>query len=367
MIKSFKFRIYPNKEQEILIQKTFGCVRYVYNHFLDKRISIYRESKETIGVKECSKELTQLKKELEWLKEPDKWALQNAIWDLDDAYRYFFKGFNGFPKFKTKKDHYNSYRTTYSNNNIEVGTKIKLPKLGMVKFKDNLDRIAGRILNATIIQEPSGKYYCSICCTDVDILFFVRTDNYVGIDLGLKEFAITSDGVKYNNPKYLNKSLAKLAKLQRKLARKSSGSQNYDKARIKLAKCYEHIKHQRYDFLQKLSSELVHKYDVICIEDLKVANMVKNHRLAREISDVGWYLFKRMLVYKANWYGKEIVEIDTYYPSSQLCSNCGYKNSQVKDLSIRDWICPVCGSHHDRDINAAINILNEGKRILGIE
>lgn len=367
MVKALKVRIYPNKTQEELLQKTFGCTRYVYNYFLNRRISVYKESKETLNNILCSRELTQLKKELDWLKEPDKWALQNALRDLDDAYKRFFSGLAKFPKFKSKKNNRKSYRTTFTNNSIEFGNKLKLPKLGRVKYRDKKHTIDGRILNATISQEPNGNYYCSICYTNDKVPVFVRTDEYVGIDLGLKEFAITSDGIKYGNPKFLAKSLKKLARLQKALSRKSSGSNNRNKARIKVAKCYVHITNQRNDFLQKLSSELVNKYDVICIEDLKIANMLKNHKLARSISDVSWYKFVEMLTYKCKWFGKELVKIDTYYPSSQLCSKCGYKNSQVKDLSIREWTCPNCGTHHDRDINASVNILNEGKRILGIE
>lgn len=367
MIKSYKFRIYPNKKQEELIQKTFGCVRFVYNYFLDRRISKYKESREKFGVTLCSKELTQLKKEKEWLKEPDKWALQNALWDLDEAYQMFFKGVNRFPKFKSKKNSYKSYHTTFNNGNIEFGNKIKLPKLGWIKYKDRRKTIEGKILNATIIQEPSGKYYCSVCCDDIDKPKFIRTDKYVGIDLGLKYFAITSDGEKYDNPRYLERSLKRLARLQKALSRKSSGSNNRNKARIKVARCYEYIRHQREDFLHKLTNRLVHTYDVICLEDLKVSNMVKHYKLARNIYGVGWYKFRRIIEYKSKYYGKELVKIDTYYPSSQLCSKCGYKNSQVKDLSIGEWECPSCHTVHDRDVNASVNILKEGKRILGIE
>lgn len=363
--KSYKYRIYPNKKQQELIQKTFGCTRFVYNYYLNKRKEMYEKDKITFTYNMCSKDLTSLKKELEWLKEPDKDSLQKSLKDLDMAYQKFFKEHTGYPKFKTKKDRYKSYRTNCTNNNIRFENKhIKLPKLGYIKVRDK-QIPQGRILNATISQEPNGHYYCSLCCTDVEHMKYPKTNQSVGIDLGLVDFAIFSDETKIDNPQFYEKSEKKLTKLQRELSRKTIGSNRWDKARIKVAKLQKHISNQRNDFLQKLTTNIVKNYDVIAIEDLDVKSMKETDSAIRNkrVGDVSWSEFRRQLTYKTQWYEKQLVVIDKYYPSSQICNVCGNRDGK-KSEDIREWICPNCNSELDRDINAAKNILYEGLRMI---
>lgn len=368
--KCYKFRIYPTEEQERQIQRTFGCCRYVYNYYLAKRKELWETEKKTMSYFDCTKDLTQLKKTDEFLKEVDVTALRTCLKDLDMAYQNFFRGRKknqniGYPKFKSKKDRQKTYRSNNTINSICVnGREIKLPKLGNVKCRGFDQGIQGRILSATIEQTPAGDYYCAICCTDVEIEQLPKTGNTCGVDMGIKELATLDNGTKYTNNKYASENERRLAKLQRALSRKKKGSNRWEKNRIRVAKLQERIANQRKDNLQKVTTELIRQYDTICVEDLNVKGMEQNSRLAKSVADASFYEFRRELEYKAEWYGKKIAVVDRFFPSSQICSACGERFGGTKDLNVRKWACPHCGTEHDRDVNAAKNILAEGLKAI---
>ena len=368
MLKAYKYRIYPNKQQEAQIQKTFGCCRFVYNQTLSYRKELYETKKEAMNKIACNNYVNHvLKKEYDWLKGVDKFALTNSVYNMDNAYQKFFKEKTGYPKFKSKRDNRKSYSTNSTNNNIEVSfenNKIKLPKLKWVKAKVHR-QFLGKIKSATISQNPSGKYFVSIL-VETEHIPLESTGCMVGIDLGIKDLLITSDGKKFDNIRTTKRYEDKLAKEQRKLSHKEKGSRNWNKQRIKVARIHEKITNTRIDNLHKISHKLISDNQVIVSENLSVSNMVRNHNLAKAISDCGWYELTRQLQYKADWNDRDYVKIGRFVPSSQLCSVCGYQNPDTKNLSVREWICPICGIVHDRDVNAAKNILNEGLKLLSI-
>ena len=360
MNTAYKFRIYPNENQRELIEKTFGCTRFVYNHFLDQRIQMYKSEGESIGYTEQQNQLPEMKKELQWLKEVDSTSLQMSIRHLDRAFKNFFRDKRvGFPRFKSKRNNKKSYTVNYVNNNIQVKkNSIKLPKMKWVSAKVHRF-VEGRIINATISKSPTNKYYVSII-TECHVEPLPKKESNIGIDLGLSHFAIFSNGEKVDNPKYLKNSLVKLAKEQRKLSKKQKFSNNWYKQRYRVSKIHEKVKNQRQDFLHKLSKRIVDENQIIILEDLSVKNMMKDKNLSRGISDVGWSKFYSYLEYKTKWQGRTIHKIDRWFPSSKTCSHCGYIAKDM-DLSIRKWDCPNCHTKDiDRDINASINVLKEG-------
>ena len=373
-LKAYKFRIYPTEEQEIFFAKTFGCVRKVYNLMLNDRKKAYEEVKNDPSKKMIFPTPAKYKEEFPFLKEVDSLALANAQLHLDKAYKNFFRDKSvGFPRFKSKKNPVQSYTTNNQNGTVALidNKFIKVPKLkSLIRIKLHRQP-KGMIKSATISRHASGKYYISLLCKE-EINELPKNNSAIGIDLGITDFAILSDGQKIDNNRFTSKMEKKLKREQRKLSKRAllaknkgiplSEAKNYQKQKRKVARLHEKVMNQRTDFLNKLSTEIIKNHDIICIEDLNVKGMLRNHKLARSISDVSWSSFVAKLQYKADWYGREIIKVDTWFPSSQICSECGHKDGK-KSLDIREWTCPICHTHHDRDINASINILIEGLRI----
>ena len=360
--KAYKFRLEPNEKQKVLLAKHFGCTRFVYNHFLSERKKQYDETHKSDNYYAQAKKLTELKKDGDyvWLNEINSQTLQHALRHLETAYVNFFRGNAKFPNLKSKK-HKNSF-------SVPQHVEVKDGKIYFPKFKDGIKfkqhrKIIGTIKSATVTLTPTGKYFVSILTEQV-YEQYSKTNKSVGIDLGLKDFVITSDWRKYKNNRYTKKYQRKLKQAQQHLSRKQKGSRQYEKQRLKVAKIYEKISNSRMDNLHKVSTKLVKQYDIICVEDLNVKGMVKNHRLAKHIADASWGTFVQFLSYKCELNDKTLVKIGRYYPSSQSCNVCGYVNKSVKNLGVRGWTCPNCGSVHDRDVNAAKNILKEGFRYI---
>ncbi|SUM57533.1 putative transposase [Staphylococcus microti] len=376
-LKAYKFRLYPTEEQEVFFAKSFGCVRKVYNLMLHDRIKAYQEKVNNPSEKMRFPTPAKYKKAFPFLKEVDSLALANAQLHLDKAYKNFFRDKSiGFPRFKSKKNPVQSYTTNNQNGTVALidDKFVKVPKLkSLIRIKLHRQP-KGVIKSATISRHASGKYYISLLCKE-ETNELPKSNSAIGIDLGITNFAILSDGQKIDNHKFTAKMEKKLRREQRKLSKrallaKKKGvslfeAKNYQKQKRKVARLHEKIMNQRTDFLNKLSTEIIKNHDIICIEDLNTKGMLRNHKLAKSISDVSWSRFVTQLQYKAEWYGRKIIKVDKWFPSSQICSKCGHKDDK-KSLEIREWTCPVCHTYHDRDINASRNILNEGLRIMAL-
>ena len=357
--RTYKFRLYPNKAQTELLAKHFGCSRFVYNYFLNQRKEQYRLTGKSDNYYVQAKTLTILKKQEEtaWLKDVNAQTLQFAIRSLEAAYNNFFKKRAKFPNFKSK----------HSKNSFTVPQSASVAggRLFIRKFTEGIKcrvhrEIKGKIGKIIITKTPSGKYFVSVFTEEEYISSLKKTGKSVGVDMGLKDLLVTSEGETFKNNRYTRRYEHKLAKAQRHLSRKKKGSRGFESQKLKVARLHEKIANSRADYLHKCSISLVRRYDTICIEDLNVKGMVKNHRIAKSVTDAGWGSFVTMLTYKAEWNGKKIVKVDRFFPSSQTCNVCGHVNKDIKDLSVREWECPECHTHHDRDINAAINVLHFG-------
>ena len=369
--KAYKLKIYPTDSQRKLIEKTFGSTRYIYNNFLTERKSKYEESKTKISVYEQLKELTDLKREKEWLREIDSCALQACVYNLDDAFQKFFKG-NGYPRFRAKGVH-ESFKTnntlnTYKNKkyeSIRIDFKkriITLPKLKEVKFRGyrTTKKIIGKIKSATI-SEFVNKFFVSVLVEVPFVKYSLKQTSSIGLDLGIKDFIVTSNGEKLKNEVKLNEK--RLKGLQKWLSRCKPGSKNRYKVKLKIQRLYLKIRNARKHMIYKLANKILKENDIVAVESLDVKSMYQVHKIAKHLKNLPIKEFIRVLKYKSNWLGKKVIEINKYYPSSQSCNRCGFKNEEVKNLSVRKWICPECGLIHDRDINASVNIMFEGLKI----
>ncbi|MCM3791066.1 IS200/IS605 family element RNA-guided endonuclease TnpB [Domibacillus indicus] len=388
--KAFRFKIHPSDEQKQLINQTIGCCRFVYNYILNENIKSFEKTKKRYTETAAKKLLPGLKETFKWLSVSDSIALQASIEYQYEGFKKYKDqpkkelkkraakkcaegytptayDFKGHPTFKSKKNPVQSYTTKMTNNNIKItDNRIQLPKLGWIRFSKSRN-IEGDIKRVTVRRSSTGRYSISVICEMPYSPYKPSTNDAVGIDLGLKEFAVLSNGESIANPKYYQKYEKRLAFLQRAFARKKEGSKSWGKNKAQIAKLHEKIKHTREDFLHKLTTRLVHENQVIAVENLSVKNLVQNKKLSKGIHDVSWSRFNEMLAYKAKWYGRTIIKVDPFFPSSQLCSRCGHQHKDVKNLAVRVWECPSCGVHHDRDLNASLNIKKEALRLLSLQ